>query len=44
MNRNSINTTKLKMHVAILAIVSLALLPTISAYRKSHLRADEAGT
>jgi hypothetical protein len=30
MNRNSINTTKLKMHVAILAIVSLALLPTIA--------------
>ena len=30
MNRNSINTTKLKVHVAILAIVSLALLPTIA--------------
>jgi len=30
MNRHSINTTKLKIHVAILAIVSLALLPTIA--------------
>ena len=30
-NRHSINTTKLKIHVAILAIVSLALLPTIAA-------------
>src|SRR5712692_5165253 len=30
MNRNSINTTKLKMHVAILAVLSLALLPTIA--------------
>src|SRR5207245_6223918 len=30
MNRNNMNTTKLKMHVAILAIVSLALLPTIA--------------
>ncbi len=30
MNRNSINTTKLKIHVAVLAIVSLALLPTIA--------------
>jgi hypothetical protein len=30
MNRHSINTSKLKIHVAILAIVSLALLPTIA--------------
>ena len=30
MNRHSMNTTKLKIHVAILAIVSLALLPTIA--------------
>ena len=30
MNKHSINTTKLKIHVAILAIVSLALLPTIA--------------
>ena len=30
MNRHSISTTKLKIHVAILAIVSLALLPTIA--------------
>src|SRR5712691_8294957 len=30
MNRNSINTTKLKIHVAVLAIVSFALLPTIA--------------
>ena len=30
MNRHSINTTKLKVHVAILAIMSLALLPTIA--------------
>ncbi len=30
MNRHSINTTKLKIHVAIFAIVSLALLPTIA--------------
>src|SRR6266851_6401270 len=30
MNRRSIDTTKLKTHVAILAIVSLALLPTIA--------------
>src|SRR6266852_9296011 len=30
MNRNSINTTKLKIYVAILAISSLALLPTIA--------------
>ena len=30
MNRHSINTTKLKIHVAILAIVSLALLTTIA--------------
>ena len=30
MNTHSINTTKLKIQVAILAIVSLALLPTIA--------------
>src|SRR6202521_2284586 len=30
MNRYSTNTTKLKTHVAILAILSLALLPTIA--------------
>jgi hypothetical protein len=30
MNKHSINTTKLKIHAAILAIVSLALLPTIA--------------
>jgi hypothetical protein len=30
MNRDSISTIKLKSHVAILAIVSLALLPTIA--------------
>ncbi len=30
MNRNSINTTKLKIYVAILAISSLALLPTMA--------------
>jgi hypothetical protein len=30
MNRHRTNTTKLKVHVAILAIVSLALLPTIA--------------
>lgn len=30
MNRHSINTTKFKIHVAIFAIVSLALLPTIT--------------
>jgi hypothetical protein len=30
MNRCSINITKLKIHVAILAIVSLTLLPTIA--------------
>src|SRR4030088_3574600 len=30
MNKHSINTTKLKIHVAILAIVSFALLPTIA--------------
>src|SRR5258708_22404093 len=30
MNRNSINTTKLKIYVAILAISSLALLPTLA--------------
>ena len=30
MNRNSIHTTKLKTYVAILAIASLALLPTIA--------------
>src|SRR6266446_6013889 len=30
MNSQSINTTKLKIHVAILAIVSLAFLPTIA--------------
>src|SRR6266478_7500963 len=30
MNRNSINTTKLKIYVSVLAIVSLALLPTIA--------------
>lgn len=30
MNRNSINTTKLKIYIAVLAIVSLALLPTIA--------------
>src|SRR5436853_5689170 len=30
MNRHSINTTKLKIQVALLAIVSLALLPTIA--------------
>src|SRR6266513_4013860 len=31
MNRRSIYTTKVKVHAAILAIVSLALLPTIAA-------------
>jgi hypothetical protein len=31
MNRHSTNTTKLKRHIAILAIVFLALLPTIAA-------------
>lgn len=31
MNRHSTNTTKLRVHIAILAIVSLALLPTIAA-------------
>jgi hypothetical protein len=30
MNRHSTNTTKLKIHIAILAIASLALLPTIA--------------
>src|SRR5665213_3320743 len=30
MNKHSINTTKLKIHAAILAIMSLALLPTIA--------------
>jgi hypothetical protein len=30
MNRQSLNTTNRKVHVAILAIVSLALLPTIA--------------
>ena len=30
MNRHSINTTRRKIHVAILAIASLALLPTIA--------------
>jgi hypothetical protein len=30
MNRQSLNTTKLKIHVAILAIVFLALLPRIA--------------
>jgi Domain of unknown function (DUF5666) len=30
MKRNRINTTKLKIYVAVLAIVSLALLPTIA--------------
>src|SRR5216683_8240499 len=30
MNRHSTNTTKLKINIAILAIVSLALLPTIA--------------
>ena len=30
MNKHSINTNKLKIHIAILAIVSLALLPTIA--------------
>jgi hypothetical protein len=29
MNRHSMNTTKLKIHIALLAIVFLALLPTI---------------
>ncbi len=31
MNTHSMNTTKLKIQVALLAIVSLALLPTIAA-------------
>src|SRR5665213_116159 len=30
MNKHSINTTKLKIHAAILAILALALLPTIA--------------
>src|SRR6266481_3168811 len=36
MNRHSINTTKRKIHVAILAIVSLALLPTIATAHTAH--------